>query len=242
MTWRLIDSDLVPPARSAAVDEALLLSKHRRQGANILHLYRRDRPTVSLGHFENVHDRVDLDAVGEHRVDIVRRMSGGSAIYTDPGQLVCSAVVDRELMPGSPADAFRLFCQGFIEALKRFGLEAEYKPINDVQVGGRKISGSAQIRQWEVVLLHGTLIVDPDYDLMYKVLRSPKRSRGSMTSLCEELGRVPEMPEVKEAVVQGFASTFDTDIERSGLSAEEFALIGNLTRTKYGEPGHTYLR
>ena len=89
-------------------------------------------------------------------------------------------------MPESPQETFRTVCQGIIAALHELGVEAEFKPVNDVLVRGRKISGSAQVRRNGVVVQHGTLMVRTDYQRMFAVLRG-KRPREGLTSLAEEI-------------------------------------------------------
>ncbi len=241
MLWRLIDSDLSDPQRSAACDEAILLARQRRMVPNTLHLYRRARPTVSLGYFENAEEVLDMDAVRSHGVDLVRRLSGGSAVYTDPGQIIYAVVVDSEMVPESPNETFALICGGVIKALDLLGVKADFKPINDVLVNRRKISGSAQIRKAGVVLQHGTLMVDTNFDAMFDVLKMRKtgRSKDSVTSLAKELGEAPSMERVKHALIEGFSSTFGVIIERGVLTHFEERKIEELVETKYGLAEYT---
>ncbi|HUL39755.1 MAG TPA: biotin/lipoate A/B protein ligase family protein [Methanomassiliicoccales archaeon] len=241
MLWRLIDSDLISPQRSAACDEAMLLARQRRLVPNTLHLYRRERPTVSLGYFEDAEEALDMGAMRRHGVELVRRVSGGSAIYTDPGQVIYAVVLDDEMVPESPNETFPLICGGVIKALGILGLKAEFKPVNDVLVGRRKISGSAQVRRAGVVLQHGTLMVDTDFDAMFDVLRMRKagRSKDAVTSLARELGEAPSMERVKHALVEGFSSAFDVIIEKGVLTRFEERRIEELVRDKYGLEGYT---
>lgn len=236
MLWRLIDSDLMSPKRSAACDESMLMARQRRLVPNTLHLYRRERPTVSLGYFENAEEVLDMEAVRRHGVELVRRVSGGSAIYTDPGQIIYAVVVDSEMVPESPNDTYALICGGIIRALDLLGLKAEFKPINDVLINKRKISGSAQIRRAGVVLQHGTLMVDTNFDVMFDVLKMRKtgRSKDSVTSLAKELGAAPGMDQVKQALIEGFSGTFDVIIEKGLLTHFEERKIDELVKCKYG--------
>lgn len=240
--WRLVDSDLVAAGRSAAIDEAILLARIEGAVPNTLHLYRREAPTVSLGHFERAASCLDLEAVKRLKVQVVRRFSGGSAIYTDPDQLIYSIVLDRGDVPDSPQATFDLLCHGIIAGLGEMGVVAEFKPINDVLVGGRKISGSAQVRRGNAVLQHGTLLVHLDRERMFAVLRSSKRERSTMTSLAEVLGKAPPMERVKEALVKGFSETLGGAFERGDLTPGELEMVERLVATKYGMDEHTYLR
>jgi lipoate-protein ligase A len=236
MLWRLVDSDLSAPQRSAACDEAMMLARQHRLVPNTLHLYRRERPTVSLGYFENVEECLNMDAVKRHGVDLVRRVSGGSAIYTDPGQIIYAVIVDSEMVPESPNETFALICGGIVKALDILGLKAEFKPVNDVLVNKRKISGSAQMRKGGVVLQHGTLMVDTDFETMFDVLKMRKigRSKDTVTSLAKELNEVPSMEKVKSALIEGFSHTFDVIIDKGVLTRFEERKIEELVKGKYG--------
>ncbi|HTY46999.1 MAG TPA: biotin/lipoate A/B protein ligase family protein [Methanomassiliicoccales archaeon] len=236
MLWRLLDDGPSDAVRTVATDEAILMARHLRIVPNTLHLYVREKPTVSLGYFERVEEAVDLEAVKRHNVAMVRRVSGGSAIYTDPGQVIYALALDNEVVPNPPEETFEEVCQGIIKALDILGLKAEFKPANDVLVNKRKISGSAQTRKWDVVLQHGTLMVDTDFDVMFDVLRMRKkgRTKDSVTSLARELGEVPSMDRVKKALVDGFSSTFGVEIDKGTLSHYERTTIDSLIREKYG--------
>jgi len=242
MHFRLVDTDLVSPERSVAIDEAILIARDKGFVPDTIHLYRRDSPTVSLGYFERAGSCLDLDAMKRLGVRAVRRVSGGSAIYTEPGQLIYSVIMDRRSVPEDPQTTFRVLCQGLVLGLEELGVRAEYKPVNDILVNGRKISGSAQMRRGGVVLQHGTLLVSVDYDRMFAVLRSSKRVRDSMVSLSEVIVPVPSMEKVKEAVVRGFSRALGCSIEKGTLSPGEVEDVNRLVATKYGREEHTFLR
>ncbi len=245
MIWRLLDTDLALPAYTSAADEAIVAARNMNLVPNTLHLYRRDRPTVSLGYFERAEESVNLELVKKMGIQIVRRMSGGSAIYTDPDQIIYSLVLEKEMVPENPNETFEIICAGIVRALGILGLQAEFKPVNDILIRDRKVSGSAQTRKGTVVIQHGTVIVDADFDLMFKVLKTRKkkiRSPEGMTSLTAELGRKPPMEEVKAAIVQGFSEEFGVEIVRGVLTHFEERTIGQLVEEKYGKEEYALLR
>ncbi|MGD1059869.1 MAG: lipoate--protein ligase family protein [Methanomassiliicoccales archaeon] len=234
MLLRVVDSGVIDPVRSVATDEAMLMARHLRIVPNSLHLYIRDRPVVSLGYFEKEEEAVDLGVAKAKNVTVVKRASGGSAIYTDPGQLIYALVLDSEMAPESPEEMFKQTCGGVVKALDVLGLKAEFKPLNDVLVNHRKISGSAQLRRWDVVLQHGTMMVDTDIDLMFEVLRTRKkgRSKDSVTTLAKELGEVPTMDRVKHAMVEGISGAFGMEPMNGVLSHYERKTIDSLISGK----------
>jgi len=203
-----------------------------------LHLYVRDRPTVSLGYFEKVETAIDPQVLFDEDVFLVRRMSGGSTIFTDQGQLIFSLTIDQSAIP-KPEDAYALTCGVVVNTLEALGVKAEHKLPNDILVNGRKISGSAQTRKKGMLMVHGTLLVDTDLDRMMRVLR-PKddkrsRTREEMTCLRDELERSPDMNQVKDALVQAFSNELEQRAVCIPVNEREKDRVKTLIEEKYGK-------
>lgn len=236
--FRLIDSGECHPLHSVALEEVIVESCSRGLMPPTLHLYVRDRPTISLGYFERLGEAVDTEAVQREGVSLVRRMSGGSSIYTDGGQLIFSFTTDQGSFPG-PDDAYAFTCSVLVSALASMGLKAEHKLPNDVVCMGKKISGSAQSRKHGTLIVHGTVLVDTDLDRMVRVLRprSDKRSRSrdEITSISEVLGRKVQMQEVKDALVKAFSEALDDRAVPIPVNAREEERVDQLVQEKYGK-------
>ncbi|MGE4275004.1 MAG: biotin/lipoate A/B protein ligase family protein [Candidatus Methanomethylophilaceae archaeon] len=218
---RLIDSGACGPQETLWREDAILEARSRDLIPDTLHVYRRDRPTISMGRFSRREDCLDEEEVRRHGVQVIRRSSGGSCIYTDEDQLIYSVTMDRGSLPETRKEIFPLLCSGIVQALQLLGVEAEYKPINDVLVGGRKISGSAQIRRRGALLQHGTLIMRLDRDRTDSVLRPVKpRSYDGLTSL-QEHGVNVGWDKVVEALRQGFQDVLDQTIVPGTFTAWE---------------------
>jgi len=235
---RLVDSGLCHPLYSVAIEEALLESCSKGLMPPTLHLYVRDRPTVSLGYFEKVETAIDPQVLLDEDVFLVRRMSGGSTIFTDQGQLIFSLTIDQSAIP-KPEDAYALTCGVVVNTLEALGVKAEHKLPNDILVNGRKISGSAQTRKKGMLMVHGTLLVDTDLDRMMRVLR-PKddkrsRTREEMTCLRDELERSPDMNQVKDALVQAFSNELEQRAVCIPVNEREKDRVKTLIEEKYGK-------
>jgi lipoate-protein ligase A len=240
MDWRLIDSKLITPEESCSRDEAILESRIKDLVPNTLHLYRRNIPSVSLGYFQKICDAVDLDFCRSRNIRILRRMSGGSAIYTDSKQLIYAVIIKDDL--GSVPESYKKICEAVILGLGFVGINAEFKPINDILVGGKKISGSAQLRRQGTILQHGTLLIDEDFETMFKALKVPeskfkpmglKHPVQKMASLKTE-GFNHEMDALKDAIARGFSEYFGVGIKKGGLTKAERKLVKDLKAKKYG--------
>jgi lipoate-protein ligase A len=234
-TWRLVDSGKLRPPESVAADEAVLEAHSKGAVPDTLHFYVRSSPTVSVGYFQKVAETLDLDACARLGVSVVRRRSGGSSIYTDGGQLIYGLVVRAEELPPTPEASFALVCGAIAKALSGLGVEARHRPVNDVEVGGRKVSGSAQLRRRGSVLQHGTVIVDTDLRAMDSVLRHVSEQRPSerVTTLAALLGRSPGMDEVKVSLRESFSSLFEVGFEEAGLTAGEEETVKRLVNERY---------
>lgn len=235
--WRLVDSGEVPPPESAAMDDAILTCHSVRAVPDTLHLYARSRPTVSIGYFQRAAEAVDLEECERRGVAIVRRRSGGGTIYTDPGQLVFAVVAPLATVHGGALTPFSKVCGAVADALRSFGLEAAYKPMNDVEVGGRKVSGSAQLRRHGSVLHHGTVLVDSDLGAMDAVLRGAgSRPSARVTTLAALLDRPPAVDDVKSALSEAIASAFGVALSVGDLVDEEKRLVASSVGERYSRP------
>ena len=196
---RITDYGFISPDEGLALENRLLSEKR-----DTLSIYSRDRPTVSLGRFNRVDDYVDTDFADSNGITVIRRISGGSAIYSDRDQLVFTVVTDRSSFRDK-MDSYERICGCLVRTLGALGIEAEYKPKNDVLVGGKKISGCAQYRNREILLHHGTLILRLNPEMMDGVLRPVKeRKYPGLTSVECSLGHVPDRKSILKAFEEGF--------------------------------------
>jgi lipoate-protein ligase A len=236
----LVDSGLVSPPESVALDDAMLEAHIEGAIPSTLHYYIRDRPTVSVGYFQKVSESVDAAEASKRGVAIVRRKSGGSSIFTDSGQLIYGLVMHESEFPSGMSESFSLICSAIARALSSFGLDARYRPLNDVEVDGRKLSGNAQLRRKGSVLQHGTVIVQTDLEAMDAVLKvdrskNPSLSRPSkrVASLSSLLGRIVSIDEVKERMTSEFSKTFQVKFENGVLTDHETAIVSKLVAERY---------
>ena len=232
--WRLVDSGPLPAAESAAVDEAILEAHAEGTVPSTLHFYSRSEPTISIGYFQRVSEAVDTAECERRGVRLVRRRSGGSSIYTDPGQLIYALVVPSSVI-GSGEPSFAVVCEPIVRALGRFGADARHRPVNDIEVGGRKVSGSAQLRRRGSVLQHGTVLIDTDVEAMDAVLKGGSvRPSERITDLAAVLGDPPGMAEVRTAVKEELAAALGAVFEDGCLTRSEERRVEELVRSRYG--------
>ena len=235
-TWRLIDTDLAHPYYVTAADDAISRAISEGKVPDTLHFYRRHPPGVSVGRMQSVKD-IDLEECRKRGIVIVRRRSGGGTIYTDEGCLIYALIFRSDTT--NPEKIFGMVCNSIRIALEEFGFNAEYKKPNDILVNGRKVSGSALLVRGDVVLIHGTVIVSSDLDVMKKVLI--KRKEIEVTSL-EREGKKVDFKELKEMLIKRFGESMDAEFVRGGLSDYEKKLIERLIEEGYGRDEWNFMR
>ncbi len=232
MRWRLllIDGDA---AFNMALDETLLLS-----GKPTLRVYRFRPSAVTIGYFQSVKSSVDLEEIERLGIDLVRRPTGGGAVYHDEGgEVTYSLTGPVDLFSKSVEESMKIICEGVINAIRKLGLDPEFVPVNDIVVNGKKVSGSAQTREGSFLLQHGTLMYDTDLEVLARLIRPPKQKledkgiksiSARVTTLSRELGRKLSFHEVRDAVIDGFS--FLGEFEEGELSEEEQKMLENLER------------
>lgn len=251
--WRYLDHGASDACTNMAVDEAVLQGSVRGVSPPTLRLYTWKPSAVSVGFFQSVNQEVNLETCRDLGVDIVRRITGGGAVYHDSrGELTYSIVVPEA--KGKTLEDFlqsyRFLCRGLVLGLKGLGVEAEFTPINDITVRGRKISGNAQTRRSGSVLQHGTLLLQTDIPTIFRVLRvskekiSDKAARAfeeRVTTLFRETGRRLELGEVKEALKKGFEEALNVKLTPGQLTDGEREEVEKLKR-KYFSREWTFRR
>ena len=165
-------------------------------------LWRNDNAVI-VGKHQNTVAEVNAAYVREKGVRVVRRLSGGGAVYHDLGNLNFTFIVNGS----SAALDIALFCAPVLEALADLGVQAERSGRNDLTLGGRKFSGNAQYVKRDRVMHHGTILYDSDLSVVSQVLTPPKdkiESKGLQSVQSRVTNIKPHMPE--DAPIEVFAA------------------------------------
>ena len=233
--WRLLDTGIQKAPYNMALEKVLLASCAEGTVPNTLHLLE-FFPCVLLGYNQSVGGEVDTDYCRANGIEINRRISGGGCIYMDSGVLGWEIIAKKNTtsIPGSLDEMYRALCGGVVLALSGFGIGASYRPVNDIEVNGRKISGTGGTELDDSFIFHGTVLVDFHTETMIKALKLPlkkledKQVSGFMqrtVSMRELLGYVPPMPDVKAALAKAFSKTLGAVFAGGGLSAGETEMM-----------------
>lgn len=203
--WRIIPEKLEAPAMNMALDEELTLRVGHGDRPATLRIWGWTSKCVVLGRFQSVKNEVDEIAAAENEVTLVRRISGGGAMFIEPeGAITYSIFAPEPIVKGlSFAESYAFFDSWVIEALRELGVDAWYAPLNDIASAGGKIGGAAQARRGGAVLHHTTIAYQMNMPLMLKVLRigKEKLSDKGISSADKRVGPLRQQTNLERAVI-----------------------------------------
>ncbi|MEM3641212.1 MAG: biotin/lipoate A/B protein ligase family protein [Candidatus Bathyarchaeia archaeon] len=248
-TWRLLNIETHNAFMNMAVDEAILTARAQRLAPNTLRLFCWKPSAVSIGRFQKIENEVQLENCKAHGVDVVRRITGGGAVYHDSeGEVTYSVVANKNDLEAKDIDeVYAKIYDGLAEALKILGIKADFNKGNakncpNMTVKGKKISGSAQSHRGDYFLQHGTVLLDVDLEKMFTFLRVPWAktcmeivciAKDKITSLRNELGRNVSVKEVSQALEEGFQKALNIELVDGELTSYERELAEKLCKEKY---------
>ncbi|MCI9554946.1 MAG: lipoate--protein ligase [Oscillibacter sp.] len=220
------------PAYNLAFEEYVLA--HRIEGDYLI-LWQNDN-TVVIGRNQNAEEEIDHAFVKSHGVRVVRRTTGGGAVYHDLGNLNYSFITDAREAENLSMERF---IQPVVNALRGLGLQAEASGRNDILVGGKKVSGTAQRLLNSRILHHGTLLFDTDPDKVAGALRAdPEKFRSKSTkSVRSRVGNIRDFL-WEDMDLLAFWAYLKTALAGEGVVAgalmpEELEAVEALKRSRY---------
>lgn len=250
--FRVLQTGFETAYFNMGLDEAVLESVASGSSLPTLRFYGWRPRAISLGYFQGIRDEIDIEACDRHGVDIVRRITGGGAVFHD-AELTYSVVIPEghPLAPPSILDSYGILCSGIIEGLKELGITSEFAPINDIVSGGKKISGNAQTRKKGCLLQHGTVLLKVDVETMFALLKVPKEKalgkmiddvKARVTSLSDILRRDVAFEEVVPAMRAGFERALRLDPFLDSPTREENEMAKELAATKFSAKAWVFKR
>lgn len=244
--FRVIDTGLRDGRRQIAFDQAMI-DAHRTGMIPDSIRFLRFPPTALIGRHQALSREIKIDYCCAHGIGIARRITGGGAIYLDEGQLGWELVFHRATLGvASLGNLAQQICEAAAAGLSKLGVDAKYRPRNDIEVDGRKLSGTGGFFDGDTLFYQGTVLVDMNPKHMVAALNVPeaKLARHALDSaaqrvvtLKELLGSAPRIDMVQSALLEGFAERLGVTPIHDGIGSDEEALAAKYHDEEIGTEG-----
>ncbi|MBD3728290.1 MAG: lipoate--protein ligase family protein [Sphingomonadales bacterium] len=229
-SFRLIDTGLRQGRANIAFDQAMVALRQAGTIGDSLRFIHFE-PTALVGRHQDLGLELNLDYCAAQGIGTARRITGGGAIYLDPAQLGWALVCSRKVFAGEDLGSItRRICEAAAAGLSTLGIDARYRPRNDIEVGGRKISGTGGYFDGDVLMFQGTVLVDLDPATIGQVLNVPKAKLAKrdlddaaqrVTTLAALLGAAPPLAQVQAAIARGLSEGLGIAFTEAETSAAE---------------------
>ncbi|MEM3506498.1 MAG: lipoate--protein ligase family protein [Candidatus Bathyarchaeia archaeon] len=229
--WRLIEFNSFNPKMNLALEEAILRSILEKRASNTLILWR-NSSSVIVGLFNDVMAEVNIEVCKANNVEIVRRISGGGAVYHDLGNLNISLILDSSSIK-IPVDTLKLyewFSKPIIRVIEKLGANANFNTPNSIFVDGKKVSGMAMHFLYNFLLVHCTLLINANLKLMSKVLLKMKND---VINLSKVVKKQLHVQTLKEIIVEEFEEYLNINFKKEKPTIDELTLANELFTRKY---------
>lgn len=239
--WQLIHTTPQMPLQHMALDQVLVDEVAAGRRPPTLRVWEWAGPAVVIGIFQSLRNEVDAAAAREHRIEVVRRISGGGAMFVEPGNTITYSIyAPLSLIKGlSFPEAYAQMDAWVLEALAELGIKAWYQPLNDITSAGGKIGGAAQAHRGGALLHHVTMAYDIDAAKMLQVLRigREKLSDKGTTSAAKRVDPLRSQTGLaRDAIIQRMIAVFRRrhGLTDGNLLPHELAAAEALVESKFG--------
>lgn len=197
-----------------------------------------NEPAIIVGKNQNTIEEINLDYVKENNIHVVRRLSGGGAVYHDLGNLNYTIISKSK---GSSSFNFEAFSKPVIEVLDKLGVKAEFTGRNDITIDGKKFCGNAQYMKRGKVLHHGAILFDTDLTVLSKALKVSKDKieskgvksvRSRVTNIIDYLDEKITVEDFKQLLLEHMFKK-DSKIKEYKLTEEDYANVNKLMEERY---------
>jgi lipoyl(octanoyl) transferase len=259
--YRFINTGTQDAALNMAIDEAVLMHHLRGDVPPTLRVFRWSQTAISLGRFQNIEREIELARCHERGVALVRRPTGGRAVYHQDEFTYSIVIGKRDGVPAGVVAAYAYLSQGLLAALQLLGVQAEMSDEHvkkhpsaacfasstqaDLTSGGFKLVGSAQVWKEDVLLQQGSLPLEDHARDFFDLLQHPdEATRQQAVAIYHEqttplhtFAPTVTWNEVAEAFQQGFSTFLGNEFVQDELSDSEWELAQQLAKNKYSQVG-----
>ncbi|HNR44342.1 MAG TPA: biotin/lipoate A/B protein ligase family protein [Methanofastidiosum sp.] len=169
MIWRFIELKELDPLMAIALEE-VGLEYVQRTNNPIIRFWRWNKKAVSIGRFQTLQDEVNIDKCNTEKILMLRRLSGGGAVFNSPGEIVYSVIAPYTVIPKDIGISYTHIFSWIIEGLKDIGINSYIESQSNINVNGKKISGNCKLNKIDVSMQHGTILYEVDESDIFSYL------------------------------------------------------------------------
>jgi lipoate-protein ligase A len=233
--WFVDSQDSALPQVNLAIEEYLLRNILPEEDLLLLYV---NEPSIIIGRFQNTLEEVNQTYVDDHGIHVVRRLSGGGAVYHDLNNLNYSFITAKD---SESISNFKKFTAPVIRTLNEMGVPAELGARNEIHIRGLKISGSAQYITTRRMISHGTLLFNSDLTRLSEALlvapgqissKSIKSIRSQVTNIADHLPQPMDMAEFRQRILQGITQNLP-QVQPYHLTESDWQAIRRIAEERY---------
>jgi len=225
------------PRINLAIEEHILKNLDINESYLLFYI---NGPSIIIGRNQNTIEEINTEYVNENNIIVVRRMSGGGAVYHDLGNLNYSFITKDE--GNSLQDNFKKFTKPVIDALRKLGANAELMGRNDIEIDGKKVSGTAQYSTGGRMYTHGTLMLNCNLDNVQKALKPKKEKieskgvksvRARVGNISDFINQKMTMEEFRQFILKSVFESDGGEVKEYVLTDEDWKQIHEISKNKY---------
>ncbi len=255
LTWRLLEDEEHNPKKSLALEEAIARTcANSGPKCNTLRFWT-SKPSVVIGRFQCVHKEVNLEFCKKNDIDIVRRFTGGGAVYHDEGNLNFTLCLDQSesYVSRTLNELYWNFIGTIATGLQEIGIPARFDAYRScIRINQKKITGTAGWIKQGVSFIHGTLLIDADLQMLRRSITPPpdqpeylrdnrrirciESKRDIVTTINKEIEKPPSVEQIRKTIVYTMERISEQRVEPGDFFEEELELAESLYENRYRQP------
>ncbi len=243
--WRLLNLGMIDTLTTQSIYHAIALSRSEGIVPDTLILCSPSNPVVCVGYHQEIEKEIRVSYCEEHNIPIVRRSVGGGAVLLDSGQQFYQFLISRDnpKIPKAIEKVYEKLLRPVVKTYNELEIPAKYKPVNDIEVEERKISGNGAGEIENTAILVGNFILDFDYANMVNIFKVPsekfrdklaKSLQERITTIKRELGYIPEREKINNLFIKNVEEILDVKLVPGAITEREKQIIDELNEKYRG--------
>lgn len=239
MRWRVINEGEYSEAMHQAVEEVLIEQMKNSDMRPTLRFWYRPHTSIPMGRFQSYSDEVEQDYVSSNDIEVVRRITGGGAMFSEPGDVITYSIyLPESEVKDNIEESYKELDSFAVEALREIGVDVSYEPVNDIVHEDGKVGGAAQLRKDGAVLHHTMMSYDLNIERMLKALRigDEKVSDKAIKSAEQRVSRISDHTDLQRGeIIDKLMEKFleDKEWSKGSLTNKELKKAEELAEEKF---------